>query len=1306
MNHKGFSKIASPKKSLRQELRQVFGKFNKRGKARYSPLVLHEISRIESHDGKVHQIIGDASTQNELLQDDTCFEHSHRHDSEIQALDNHQGLSETFPLYTLPCREDFEQSHWQEWGESAIDSEIAALNFKSLSGNAAFDYLLYSDKISRRNDGRLRDGDMRRYAHLDNGGWWCSGIDILTCLDSLWGCLKSNTPRTDADNSKAIKYEHPPKVDTEIFALRIPTRIWELIGRRYDVALPENYQSLPYGYFWRWVKENTQISVIICEGAKKAAAILSCGYVAIGIPGVWGGCRQPKDEYGQNSGAPYLIPQLEVFAQPGRRIHFCFDSDVKRTTVRSVNSAITKTAKLFSWRGCEVRVMRWHSVLGKGVDDVIAACGRDQLDTIYCDAQHLEQWNTKQLRRLTYIPDLSLKQRYLGELAIPSDKQLIVLKSPKNTGKTYFFEWITDPVIRSGQKGVLVITHRVQLGTQIVNKLGLPFITEVREAAEGSDFGMGLCIDSLHPKSQAKFNPDEWKGCWLILDEIMQLIWHLLSSSTCQSDRVAIIKNFKRLLQNVVNYGGKIFIADADLSDIGIDFIKGLIGQEVDTFIVENTFKFVEPWQVNLVQGTNPAQLVKILTQKLENGEKCLVCLSGQRASSRWGSRNLEAYYRKLFPKLRILRIDSKTVENPKHPAYGCVRNINQVIRDNDWWEKNTCPINACPLPLPSQKTGENVSGKLDQYYQPSIFQLPTKSQETDEEVSVPYKLPSFSDIFLRDCLDYDLVLTTPTIETGVSIEEKHFDYVFGIFQGVQTTDSVRQYLSRYRPPVPRYIWLNPVGLNRVGNGSSSVKALLAGEYRKNKANIKKLVDFGFEESIEGNYESICINTWAKLGAIINHGMNSYSKQIISDLKDEGHIICEVSADELSEPTEVEATKEEIYNNCKEEYTGHCESITASESITDEEFLKLDKQNCKTEEQQLQHRKGEIERRYSVIVTPDLVEKDDKNWYSLIRLHYFLSRGREFLPDREKNIMSTALKNGDGDYFIPDTNKSLICKKIDALDFLKFHELMQVKEISNNHKLAIELLTIIKKYSYDFKLLLGVNFSKVKTPMEACQRLAAMIGYKFPILRKEGKRGEQVRIYGTPAPSFKKDDEGNLVLVNGQAVPISDRRDEIFTAWVERDTLAREKAAADKLEAQKAIIPEVLKVEEVTSVEVGQDLTIEQVIPAVDYTGAVVEQSTLPALQQINLDEIEVCESQVSEQTDSHSPLRVGLKLKLKQGLQDAGRFYQEAVLEIGEAIGVADGKPFWNAYLSRWHIAVNFACGCKSIAYDWVVIA
>lgn len=1204
MNRKGFGKVASPQKSLRQGLRKVFRKFNRRGNQRHKSSAIAEIER-QSQYASTNSTIHESTPQSgENSGDWVCFEGT------------------------------IAVEHWHELTiGSAIDPEIASLNFKSLSGDAPYDYLIYSTKLSRRNDGRLRDGDMRRYAHISNGGWYCSGINILTGEDSEWGCFKPNTPAMDKLKGKPIKYEHPPKVDTEIFALRIPGRIWELIARRYDVALPENYQNLSYGYFWQWVKDNTQIPIIICEGAKKAAAILSCGYVAVALPGVRGGYRQPKDEYGEACGAPYLIPQLAVFAQLGRRIYFCFDADTKRTTIRDVNHALNKTANLFKLRRCEIRVMSWHGALGKGIDDVIAACGRNQFDEIYCNAITLDEWHTKQLKRLTYVPDLILNQRYLGEISIPPNKQLIAFKSAKNTGKSTLLQWLTDPVIRSAERRVLCITHRVQLGLDLSPKLGIPFVSELEKTPQGALFGMILCIDSLHLKSKARFNPEDWKGCWLILDEVQQLIWHLLSSTTCQKERVSIIKNFKQLLLNIINHGGKIFIADADLNDISIDFIKGLLGQEIDTFIVDNTFKYDEPWQINLFNGKNPAQLVNVLNQKLDSEKKCFVCLSGQKSKSRWGSYNLEAYYKKRNPDLRILRIDSSTVEDPGHPAFECTGKLNEIIKD------------------------------------------------------------------------YDLVLATPTIETGVDIKVEHFDYVFGIFQGVQTTDSVRQHLSRYRPPVPRHIWINGVGINKVGNGSNTVKGLLAGEYRKNKANIKKLTELGFEETIEGNFENICINTWAKLGAIINDGMRKYSKQILEDLQNEGHLICD--PEELPEPAAAEITKKEIDANQNEEYSKHCDHVEVSEDITDERFSQLNNKRRKTPREQLELRKGELKRRYNITVTSDVVRKDDNGWYSPIRLDYYFGEGRQFLADRDKNVMSSSLKNGDGDYFIVDTNKNLIAKKIDVLDWIEYKKLRETEGLSNNHPLAQAVFEKVKTNQYGLSLILGGKsnlFAKLNTPMQVCQKLASLTGEKFPRLRREGTRGNQVWIYGKPAPDFQKDDEGQLILVDGRAVPISDRREEVFKAWIERDTLAREKAAAAKLEAEAqaaklAVVEQVVPITQEPLVNSQQSTVQEQAITAFD--------------SKIDIKpELTTTEQAIAFVEDSPSQTRwTGLKLQLRQGIEIASstwsNLYKELLGRFGQAIGIAENEPFWNAYAGNFLVHVKFSTlGTRSVPCDWLNLA
>ena len=1068
-----------------------------------------------------------------------------------------------------------EQNHWREWLDSGVEPEIVELNVKSLSGLASYDYLFYSPQISRRNDGRLRDGELKRYRHLEAGGWWCSGINLLTFEDSLWGCFKPNKPRLDG-NGKTVKYEHPIKTTTEIFALRVPAHIWQWVARRYDIALPDGYKNLSHAAFWQWVIANP-IPLIVCEGAKKAAALLSCGYVAVALPGIFNGFRQPKDEFGEPIGNAVLIEQLQVFAQLGRRIYFCYDQDTKRRTVRNVNQALAKTAKLFINRGCEAKVIAWSPTLGKGVDDVIKSHGRESFDELYRNASSFDDWQTGQLKWLTYQVDLILNQRYLGEFLPPNNKQFICLKAPKGSGKTEWLRYITDSVIRSGERKVLLLTHRVQLSTQTANRLGIPYITEV--VPEGRNFGIGMCIDSLHPNSQAKFNPDEWKGAWLILDEVQQVIWHLLNSSTCQSQRVAIIKTLKQLLLNIINHGGKIFIADADLNDTSIDFIKGLLGLDIEPWIVENIYKFQQPWSIYHFTDKNPSRLVKSLENRLNLGEKHLLCVSGQKAKSKWGSRNLEAYYCEKKPNLRILRIDSETVADPNHPAFGCVANINEIVRDTEWWETYTCPINACPINQSIVPVAINESSS----------QLAIIGQEQTTQQVYPH-CQLYPEIEFRERRDYDLVICTPTIETGVSIEVPHFDGVWGIFQGIQTTDSVRQHLSRDRVPVPRYVWIKEVGIGRIGNGANTVKGLLAGEYKKDKAIIRQLMEVGFQEAIDRNFEPICIETWAKMGTLINLGMKNYARQIIDDLASEGHLIFDANVDgifsndgsniDLPSESDSEQLKEEISLTRDQEYLKHRESVVAAEIIPSEKYEKLSRQQSKTEKERLEYQRGTLERRYEVPVTPELVERDDCGWYSQIRLHYYFDEGRQHLFEREKSIMSIALKNGDGDYFKPDTNSKSIVKKIAAFDWLGFDGLLKDGEFSNQHSLIQEIFdkcmavnpkTGRQDNLYIIKLVLGIDLSKEKYPMALCQRVVGLIGYRFPFLRREGSRGNRIRIYGKAASEFLINDVGKLVLdAEGRAVSVSDGREEVFVAWLLRDAAAVEKAASEKLLAQQS----------------------------------------------------------------------------------------------------------------------------------------
>ena len=200
--------------------------------------------------------------------------------------------------------------------------------------------------------------------------------------------------------------------------------------------------------FGKWGLKTPELPLLITEGAKKAGSLLTAGYAAIALPGIWGGYRQPKDEQGNKIGKPKLIPQLEAFAREGREVVFVFDSDTKPKTIANVRQAILTTGKLLQQKGCKVSVVTWSypysgGLTGrnalpagtgtssgeratggnlrltpseKGVDDLIAARGIECFHALYHNRISLEDYELLELLDLSPYVNKRVNQRYLGSV--------------------------------------------------------------------------------------------------------------------------------------------------------------------------------------------------------------------------------------------------------------------------------------------------------------------------------------------------------------------------------------------------------------------------------------------------------------------------------------------------------------------------------------------------------------------------------------------------------------------------------------------------------------------------------------------------------------------------------------------------------------------------------------------------------------------------------------------------------------------------------------------------------------------------
>ena len=685
-------------------------------------------------------------------------------------------------------------------------------------------------------------------------------------------------------------------------------------------------------------------------------------------------------------------------------------------------------------------------------------------------------------------------------LSIPDTAKLIGLKSPKGSGKTYLLEQIVDRAIKEG-KWVLLLTHRIQLGEALCQRVGLPYLTEIKTVEYGTILGYGLCIDSLHPLSGARFNADNWDDGIVIIDEAEQVIWHMLNSATCANERVEILAQFKTLIQNNLSGDGQVYLADADLSDVAIDYIRGLAGFHVEPFVVVNDWQPPEEqrWTIHNYEDKNSARLVRDLLSHIEAGGKPFISCSAQKLKSKWGTQNLESYLQQEFPDRKILRIDSETVADPSHPAYGCIAHLNEILPNYD-----------LAIASPSIETGVSI-----------------ECERTDRcHSEVP--------------LTFQLLLQGIKTNLGKIKSVPHFDSVWAIAQGVQTVDSIRQALARIRASVPRYLWAAKRGFNKcmVGNGATVKKALIANTKNKASKNIRylQLADTSLSDlDLDTNFQPESLNTWAKRGCYINLTMQNYRSSIVEGLIAEGHEVTappELKTEVLNCVTEVEAQLKQV---AQTKYQAECGHIADAPIPTDSEYQKLKDKRAKTKSERWVERKGNLVRRYGsdVSITPELVAKDDEGWYGKILSHYYLTVGRQHLIGRDLKQLRAIACHTKNRLWLPDFNRSLLSTSLRLLETLIIDLLkpgIEYRGSDPNLQLIAELAHANKR---ELKTFLGLTIVESDTPIKIAQKLLSLLGLKLTYIGRLGSREQRERVYVFEPPS--------------------DGREEIFASWLQRD---------------------------------------------------------------------------------------------------------------------------------------------------------
>jgi hypothetical protein len=895
-------------------------------------------------------------------------------------------ISRSFLASEVDAMRNLHDHHDRELAASLIDPSIRHLNWETISGTDAWTSIWQHAKPDRFiQDGHTpRDSEKRRYAHLSEGGLWCDGCDPIERNEMMvWGQLKPTTPR-QADG-KTIKYESPLDCPTRATFLRVSLEIWQKVAERSGVELPAHLEPSPNGYgleFWDWVREHPEVTIVPTEGAKKAGCLLSHGHVSIALPSVYNAFIPQTTD---------LKPELEHFAQAGRKFAIAYDCDAKRTTRRSVAKQARKLHKALSERGCTVEIASWNPATGKGIDDY-AANGGD-LNAAIALAEPLEAWSNRiDGGEITYpteqLGTIEVQgRRYLAPIAPPEDRKFWFLKAGKGLGKT---EVVARKlaILREAHPGrpILVLTHRVQLGRALAGRFGVEYLDDIRNeiarvsgAYAAETGGMTLCVDSLHNNSGARFSPEWWENAIVVIDEVEQFCWHLLSAATdVRRNRPEIIENLAELLQRA----WLVIAMDADLTDVSIDYLLEL-----------HDDKAIVPWigvcderpsaacTAYIYDDTKPTNWFADLLLEIGSGGKPFVGLSGQKANSKWGTQHLEHLISQRFPGIKIGRIDGESVATTGHDFYA------------------------------------------------SLDDLDPK---------------------LADC---DVILATGVIETGVSIDLRgHFTSKWICSWGLQTESGVRQFAERVRESIPLHLWAiarSPVG--SVAGGScypSILRRKIESTVARAKAkaleatsNADEALALQLQKADDLSTRELPSSTraWSRFAARINAGAKYYRRSIAAGLQRDGYTIrsgthhpeavCDRILEDMTDS--LEAFETEVNERIVKK---------AATRMDDGEFERLDKAREMTSGDRERLYGERLRRRYGIAPTRELVYRDRRGYHSEISLHYWLTRGREFVEALDHRRIVKAAEFGA---FTADLAASLKAHRIEGLEWLGMPKLLE-----------------------------------------------------------------------------------------------------------------------------------------------------------------------------------------------------------------------------------------------------------------------
>jgi hypothetical protein len=244
---------------------------------------------------------------------------------------------------------------------------------------------------------------------------------------------------------------------------------------------------------------------------------------------------------------------------------------------------------------------------------------------------------------------------------------VLCLKSPMGTGKTTVVKAMLDKLKSQGVHVNLAdIAHRVSLakassatyGTELYSEKSDMQLEELLQQEMG--FAVTTTVDSIGARQIGAPLRALLKNVnVLILDEVESILSHCYKSVTLHDKRKLCQDIILQVIREVVNNGGMVICADANLCQHTVDLIEELVGPDKIDVVENQRFKI----QADVFVAPNVETNIARMAAMLQEGKRIFVACDAVDSEKGTSTKGIEALALELeIDPLAIKRIDSHTM--------------------------------------------------------------------------------------------------------------------------------------------------------------------------------------------------------------------------------------------------------------------------------------------------------------------------------------------------------------------------------------------------------------------------------------------------------------------------------------------------------------------------------------------------------------------------------------------------------------------------------------------------------------------